>query len=71
MPRLSRIELLDIQAEALFRHDDRGRIVAVNEHEGDRAPIFCLSRSPDGHIWRCRDDVHDKTARALERLIRH
>jgi len=68
--RFSRVELLNIQAEALFTHDARGRIVAVNEPGGDRAPLFFLARSPDGHIWRCRDDVPDKTARTLERLVR-
>lgn len=65
---LSDLHLLEIQVEALFMHDARGRISCVNEPGGDRAPRFFLGRTREGNLWRCRDDLADATARQLEQL---
>jgi len=67
--RLSNLQLLEMQADALFTHDEHGRIRDVNEPEGDRAPRFFFARSTEGNIWRCRDDVAEGTVRELERLV--
>ncbi len=61
-------QLLQLQANALFTHDGRGRIRDVNEPDGDRAPRFFFARSKEGNIWRCRDDVADETVRTLDAL---
>jgi len=65
----SDLQLLGLQAEALFTHDERGRILRVNEPEGEHAPRFFFARSREGAIWRCRDDVSEKTARDLDALV--
>lgn len=66
--RMSDLQLLHIQVDALFTHDPRGRIRDVNEPGGDRAPRFFLGRSREGNLWRCRDDVAEETVRTLDEL---
>jgi GNAT superfamily N-acetyltransferase len=63
---MSDLQLLQLQAEALFTHDGRGRILHANEPEGDRAPRFFFARSREGNLWRCRDDVPEEMVRALD-----
>jgi RimJ/RimL family protein N-acetyltransferase len=65
---MSDLQLLQIQVEALFTHDARGRLRYVNEPGGDRAPRFFFGRSREGNIWRCRDDLADVTGRTLDEL---
>ena len=65
---MSDLQLLQIQVEALFTHDARGRIRDVNEPGGARAPRFFFGRSREGNIWRCRDDLVDVTGRTLDEL---
>jgi len=65
---VSDLRLLQLQVDALFMHDPRGRILYVNEPGGDRAPRFFLGRTREGNLWRCRDDVVEGTVRELERL---
>jgi RimJ/RimL family protein N-acetyltransferase len=65
---MSDLRLLQIQVDALFTHDPRGRIRDVNEPGGDRAPRFFFARGREGNLWRCRDDLDDETARRLEVL---
>jgi len=65
---MSDLQLLQLQAAALFTHDGRGRILRVNEPEGDRAPRFFVARSHAGNIWRCRADLPEVTVRALDAL---
>jgi len=66
--RVADLQLLEIQAAALFTHDQRGRIGYVNEPDGDRAPRFFLSRSREGNLRRCRDDLTEETVRVLNKL---
>lgn len=65
---LSDLQILQLQVEALFTHDSRGRIRDVHEPGGDRAPRFFFARSREGHLWRCRDDVAAETVRTLDEL---
>jgi RimJ/RimL family protein N-acetyltransferase len=65
---MSDLQLLQIQVDALFTHDARGRIRYVNEPGGERAPRFFFGRSREGNIWRCRDDLADETGRTLDEL---
>jgi len=65
---MSDLQLLTLQADALYTHDPYGRMREVNEPGGARAPRFFFGRTREGHLWRCRDDVAQETVRALERL---
>ena len=59
---------LDLQLNALFIHDARGRMVERNALGGGRAPRFFLGRTPDGNRWRFRDDLADDLVVRLEAL---
>lgn len=67
MPRMNRsdLELLQIHIEALFVHDEDGRIRSVNEPDGDRAPRFFLGSTRQGNLWRFRYDVPEQVVRRL------
>jgi hypothetical protein len=54
--------------EAMYRCDQRGRLVAVNEWDGGLPPRFHLLRTAEGAICRFRRDVPDALARRLEDL---
>jgi hypothetical protein len=64
--RLTDLELLDIQIDNLFTHDAAGRIVAINEPDGDPAPRFFFGRTGEGNTWRIRHDVPESIAWRLE-----
>src|SRR5688572_16475383 len=64
--RLSTLNLLQLQVEALFTHDPDGRIRYTNEPGESPAPRFFLGRSSGGNLWRCRYDLPDGVARKLE-----
>jgi RimJ/RimL family protein N-acetyltransferase len=68
LTRVSDLQLLTLQVDALFTHDARGRIRDVREPGGERAPRFFFGRSGEGNIWRCRDDLGDETVRTLDDL---
>jgi hypothetical protein len=61
-------ELMRARVTGLFRHDERGRTVAVNQWDGGELPRFYLARTTRGNTWRIRADVPDDTAMALQRL---
>jgi GNAT superfamily N-acetyltransferase len=48
-----------VHVATLFTHDDRGRMLRVNEPEGGPAPRFFLGRTRHGCEWRVRDDMVD------------
>lgn len=64
----SNLELMELQVEALFTHDDSGRLVAINEPGGGQAPRFFLGRTRDGNLWRFRHDLPEDIVRRLEAL---
>ncbi len=55
---------------ALYRHDRRGRLIAINEWSGGRPPRFHLMRTEAGILCRLRDDVEDDLAAGLKALVR-
>jgi RimJ/RimL family protein N-acetyltransferase len=65
---LTDLELAEIELDALFTHNEAGRIVMVNEPEGDPAPRFVFVRTRQGNDWRLRHDVDDRIAREIEAL---
>jgi hypothetical protein len=63
-------ELLDAHARALFTHDERGRLLSVNEPwgEGAPAPRLFFGRTRAGNLWRLRADLPEGLAEELEAL---
>ena len=60
------LEVLELQAETLFVHDEAQRLLYVNEPERPEAPRFFLGRTKKGHICRFRHDVPDTVVGQLE-----
>jgi hypothetical protein len=65
----SDLQLLELQAATLFRHDAAGRIVANNEPDGERAPLLFLGRTRMGAVRRFRDDLPPGLVEEIERLL--
>jgi hypothetical protein len=64
----SDLELAQMQVEALFVHDEGGRLVRVNEPDPDTpAPRFFLARTATGNLWRTRADLPAALSAALAR----
>jgi hypothetical protein len=62
---LSDRQLIEIQTNTLFTHDNAGRIVAVNEPDGAAAPRFFLGRTVEGNVWRFRHDLPEHLIQQL------
>lgn len=62
------LDLMEMQIEALFTHDDCGRIVTINETEGGPAPRFFFGRTREGNLWRVRHDLPRDITQRLEEL---
>src|SRR5687768_6785627 len=67
---LSHVDLMTRHVEALFTHDDRGRISHINEPGGALAPRFFLGRSAGGSIRRYRFDLPQPLVERLEAACR-
>ena len=57
-----------MHVEALYIHDERMRMVAINQWDGGIAPRFFLGRTSAGNVWRFRADLPSKLVNELERL---
>ncbi|MEM6430627.1 MAG: GNAT family N-acetyltransferase [Deinococcota bacterium] len=57
--------------EALYIHDDNGRILHINQWYGGQAPRFCLMRSLQAIAWRYRADVPDELCQELTQLCQN
>jgi len=64
------LEWMQRHVDALYVHDDRGRIVGVNQWNGGVAPRFFLGRTSAGHLWRFRSDVDAELVEALSARAR-
>jgi len=54
--------------EALYGHDQRGRITTRKDAPGEQAPRFVLGRTRHGNVWRSRADLAGALVRGLSRL---
>jgi RimJ/RimL family protein N-acetyltransferase len=54
--------------DALYTHDDAGRMLRGNYPGGEDAPRFFLGRTAHGNEWRFRHDVTDAVRHELELL---
>ncbi len=62
------LELMKFHVGALYVHNEKGRMVSVNEWTGGSAPRFFLGRTEQGNVWRFRNDVPDNLAEELTAL---
>ena len=67
-------DLMQIHVSALYRQDDRHRLVAVNEPGDPRpddppAPRLFLGRTRAGHVWRFRHDLPESLIAELEVVL--
>ena len=60
---------IKIQANVLFTHNGNGRMVNINELEGEAAPRFFMGRTREGHICRFRHDVPNEVAEQICALV--
>lgn len=68
---LSDLQLMELHVAISFRHDARGRLLAINEPEPDHpAPRLYLGRTRSGNIWRFRADLPDSLVAKLDTLLR-
>ncbi|MED0971857.1 GNAT family N-acetyltransferase [Bacillus paramycoides] len=67
--KLSELELIAIQAEVLFVHNQVGRIKSVNEHGNLKEPRFFLGRTREGNITRYHYNLHSETVNEIGKLI--
>lgn len=67
---LSDQAFMRLHIEALFTHDDRSRLLYVNEPTAAvrRAPRFFLGRTAEGAVWRFRADLPDDLVERLEAM---
>ena len=66
--RLTANALMDMNARALFIHDDDARLVSTNEWKPRPAPRLYLGRTAHGNVWRLRQDLPNALAQTLLRL---
>jgi RimJ/RimL family protein N-acetyltransferase len=67
----SALELMQFHVQALYIHNEQGRIIAINQWDGGSVPRFFLGRTTAGNVWRFRADlpehlVNELTALCLE-----
>ena len=69
---LTDFELMDIHIRALFTHDNRSRLLFVNEPGGTtvQASRMFLGRTRAGNLWRFRADLQENLCEQLAALCR-
>jgi hypothetical protein len=65
----NRLELMEMQAKALFTHDNNNFIRNINDLDGGPAPRFFFGRTPEGNVLRFRYDLPIEIIRKLINLI--
>src|SRR4051812_42568520 len=60
---------MSIQAETLFRYDDRGRMTVSNEPNGTSAPRLFLGRTRDGHVIRYGATLPDTIVGRIAEIV--
>lgn len=63
-------ELAEAQLNVLYQYDSAGRMLRINEPNGALAPMFALSRTRHGNLWRVRADLPDELVADLAAICR-
>src|SRR5262245_10239498 len=66
----SDLKLMELNVAALYRHDERGRLLVENEPGDFPAPRLYVGLSAAGNLGRFRHDLPDSMVRELDRLLR-
>lgn len=64
------LALMTLQTEALYVHDERGRLLHTREPDREPAPRFFMGRTRAGNLWRFRHDLPEELVRRLDALAR-
>ena len=69
-------DLMQIHVSALYRHDDRQRLLTVNEPGNPRPddpppPRLYFGRTRAGHLWRFRHDLLESAIAELDAVLRN
>ncbi|MEZ4615428.1 MAG: GNAT family N-acetyltransferase [Caldilineaceae bacterium] len=67
-PRLSAPALMTLHGETLFRHDENGRLSAINEPGFPDPPRFWMGRTLQGNQWRLHHALPAETVAAVTAL---
>lgn len=65
----SKLKLMEMQAKALFTHDDDNFIRNINDLGGAPAPRFFYGRTPEGNVLRFRYDLPQEVTNKLTKLV--
>ena len=66
---LSDLALMALHIRALFRMDERDRLLSTNEPDPPAAPRLYLGRTTSGNVWHFRHDLPDGIARHLDEIL--
>lgn len=66
---LNKLELMELQAKALFTYDNNNFMINTNDLEGAPAPRFFLGCTPDGNVLRFRYDLPQELISKLTNLV--
>lgn len=62
---------MSVHCDALYVHNDRRELICINDWLRRPAPAFWMGFTPEGILWRFREDVPAETRTRAERLIDH
>jgi hypothetical protein len=62
------LELMRLHVEALYLHDERQRLLGINQWSGGVAPRLFLGRTRSGHVLRFRADVDAELVAELTQI---
>ncbi len=65
----TKLQLLQMHAEALYVHDASGRMLRSNEPGDVPAPRVYLGRTTEGIIWRYRHDLPEELVAVCEAIL--
>jgi GNAT superfamily N-acetyltransferase len=65
----NKLELMELQAKALFTHDSEFLIRNINDPDSKPAPRFFLGRTPEGDVLRFRYDLPQEFIKRLTELL--
>jgi len=62
------LDWMSLRMEAIYRHDDAGRLLTRREPGSPAAARFHLARTRHGNLWRIRADQPSRVVQRLSRL---
>ncbi len=62
-------ELMEVQANVLFNHNEDGRMTTINEPSAKSAPRFFMGITKQGHVVRYHETLVEDVKNELERFV--